>query len=452
MFEAPTKKVTKQISKNSSQGNSRASGSLFLSSSYSQPGQPIGAGSVMLPEGKTALAPFPINSNMENSQWQAVYTKNGTSSLSGVFSLEDEETEYKRDTPFSDGYFGKTASNVLQRKKIENEPQAKLENKGLSNTTVPINYYKRKENMIKHKWDKWADPVTVAYRPNLYEGTADFNHAAKFDEISSSIAWVGGFAPFDKIAASIVGTGNQEKEDYDNTTENYEAYKSDRKNWVDDVKLLPFVARLNSDATQDSIWKMDVLFARTGYGYVIRIQKKDDTIGALQPYKEYMMEEKKNGVIDPTKVITNTKVGNQMPEIYSSKHDTSNTNIGEAVTELGVSGTPELHADSITKMLGEGSRWKAVSHLASHRTLRDNSIFYVNEGHDADKPVQITFQNLWRFWKDPFGYKFAIGDAVLKNKLIEAEAGSNILKKAITKEADRETLGNLKINHENYGV
>jgi hypothetical protein len=77
-------------------------------------------------------------------------------------------------------------------------------------------------------------------------------------------------------------------------------------------------------------------------------------------------------------------------------------------------------ADNITKLAGEGARWKAIG--ANAGILKDNSKIYTNQNINKELTREVryvTFKNLWKSWKETFHKEFGISDAIVAKKLEE---------------------------------
>lgn len=145
-------------------------------------------------------------------------------------------------------------------------------------------------------------------------------------------------------------------------------------------------------------------FSRESYGYIVEIQRNAET---------YRMQN--NGTRDTVP-----------PGQYVSAHDIAdNVNpisaIAARATRAVDTEDPDTNTenakynndifDAITKLGGEGSRWKCVRAHAAR--LKNNSLFYTLQDQTY---YYITFRNLWASWRE-FGLKYNIEDSTVAAKL-----------------------------------
>jgi hypothetical protein len=96
----------------------------------------------------------------------------------------------------------------------------------------------------------------------------------------------------------------------------------------------------------------------------------------------------------------------------------------------------EADADSVTKIAGEGARWKAIAAHAG--SVRDTSKIFTND-HAGDAMTSdvryVTFPTLWKSWAATFGKAYGIADSVVAEALtganIQTGTGENIVNVAV---------------------
>lgn len=315
----------------------------------------------------------------------------------------------KKAEAISDKYIGKNAHvNVIQMLQIGGLIQ------GDSNVTSRVYAAVSKKNNLKNKVNKNYDYQVRSYKHAFVEASED-NVRAKIKEI-------GALASTDKF------TSNDNRVNI--TINNDKTWKDVKR---DDLEkglhpsadfYAPFILRLeniNKHKKNDGFEKLtkplnfDILFASGFYGYVVKVgdshMEADTTNSNSLKYKDAPADQ----------------------TIYKFKHDENNDNhagkIGDYATDWNDDNVARHQsADSITKVIGEGSRWQAVAELANRGNLKDSSVFYIHNDNQDAKPAQIKLSGLWKTWANPFENKFGITNAVLKIKLQDGAGKINDFK------------------------
>lgn len=101
---------------------------------------------------------------------------------------------------------------------------------------------------------------------------------------------------------------------------------------------------------------------------------------------------------------------------YSNVHDQDLSGTSPKLIDL-TEGDEEKNFDAYTKIGGEGARWQCVRNHAS--AIQDTSYFFVkvNPLLPNSDVYAVTFKDLWLSWKDTFGKKYNIDDAIVAGHL-----------------------------------
>lgn len=123
-------------------------------------------------------------------------------------------------------------------------------------------------------------------------------------------------------------------------------------------------------------------------------------------------------------------------EIDKAMHDPNAVDALDAGTEYSNVHDIDLHpagpleqtdsADAITKLAGEGARWRCVGENAG--TVRDDTKIYTNENSgNLLTPVvrYVSFQALWKSWQATFNKAYGISDATVVSKLKQINISIN---------------------------
>lgn len=346
--------------------------------------------------------------------------------------LEGEADSYagaiqmKKHSSLSDNCIGRTMpkNNVVQKKHINDVVNfLKFENE--SDMRVKIKLPTNKDN---------PPPIEHSYILKLYTIDADDNPTDDINKVREKISAIGQVASKENILTTLAG------EKY------FPVDKAQDK--IDQHALYaPFIARIKNYGVQNEKFNkitMDVLFAKEGYGYVVKINdnkmKNREKAGEPQPQVGYMDATRKDWAADDDFKKTD----------YSRGHQEGDNLLSKSPSDFLVDNNAE-NADNITKIVGEGSRWIAVAELSDQGNLKDSSIFYVNSNDVNAKPPQIIFSKLWRTWaKKPFLNKFGISKEELKDALNNGM--NNGMKNFMTKNDDCKTMNQLAESNENYNL
>lgn len=102
-------------------------------------------------------------------------------------------------------------------------------------------------------------------------------------------------------------------------------------------------------------------------------------------------------------------------------------------------------ADSVTKLVGEGARFKCVKDNVG--TIRNNSKIYTaaNAKDEVTPKVRhVTFDVLWKSWSEEFGKGYGISDArvetALKKDTIDTTTGAGVVAVPVNAAADANTM------------
>lgn len=335
----------------------------------------------------------------------------------------------RRKEAVSDCQIGKDAfGNVIQMLKINNLIQ------GDSNVTSRVYAaVVTKQNNNKNK--------NYDYKVRSYKHVFD---EASEDNVRDKIAEVGALASADKFTNNtkrIIITPKQNKTWKDVNRDDLEGALHPSVDFY-----APFILRLeninkhNKDGVLEDLAKplnFDILFASGFYGYVVKVG--DSHMEA-----------------DTTNSNSLLYIDAPAGTLYDFKHEQNEDNHAEKIGNYAKSWGNEneeeanerhLSADSITKVIGEGSRWQAVATLANRGNLKDSSVFYVDNADKENTPMQIKFSGLWKTWANPFKNRFGILDDELKTKL---QDGAGKIKDFKVSGDECKKIGELEKDKANY--
>jgi hypothetical protein len=176
--------------------------------------------------------------------------------------------------------------------------------------------------------------------------------------------------------------------------------------------------------------KVDYQFARSSYGYIVRVEQDGEAYTMGQARERDALAAKQDALIDAGEAVPE-----DLARSFASGHEEAGadaiTGVAEAsATDAALAGAGDEKArlrerskrlDATTKIAGEGARWQAVRALASGGTLTNASRFYaLKDAADAavDAPVWfVDFRTLWGAWKSKFATAFDIPDATVAEAL-----------------------------------
>ncbi|MEM9822485.1 MAG: hypothetical protein AAF985_15490, partial [Bacteroidota bacterium] len=123
--------------------------------------------------------------------------------------------------------------------------------------------------------------------------------------------------------------------------------------------------------------------------------------------------------------------------------DAANTSEIKSKIELGSSGHEESF-DAITKIAGEGARWKAVRNQAAKGELSNLTKFFTRKGEGKDKMRFVYFMDLWKSWATSFNSDYNIDNQAiidgLEKDTLKKMAGGKATKSIVQTGKDKSIL------------